>query len=148
MDYNTFTNEVDEPIILVDIEDYNDKQCDNDKQCLICLEKVPINDKDHITLINEMHFLIKKCKCLCYAHHTCIEKWICINAVCPICKGEISFPVMDNKKTEFIVALPSSYILDSNSVQNNIGTAKVCIRTIFFGLFAVIVFQIIIPYLM
>jgi hypothetical protein len=57
--YNTFNNEI-EP----------------QQQCIICLDKSIINQKDKVTLMNEMHFLIKGCDCVCYVHHACIEKWI------------------------------------------------------------------------
>ncbi len=90
---------------------------DTDTQCIICLDKTPIQDKDHITLMNEMHFLIKKCDCLCYAHHKCLEKWMSTNAVCPICKREIAFPM---KNTDVIIEIHSNSGQNANSIQNNI----------------------------
>ena len=138
MAYNTFTNEVDKTIILVDI----DADTATDKQCIICLEKTPINDKDHITLMNDMHFLVKKCNCLCYAHHKCLEKWIGTNAVCPICKGEISFPVMAMKNKDFIIELPTNYIVQSNNGSTNPGSSHCCIRMTILVFFVLTVLQI------
>jgi len=112
MAYNTFTNEGEKSIVLIDI----------DKQCIICLEKTSINEKDTVTLMNDMHFLIKKCDCICYAHHKCLEKWMSTNPVCPICKREISFPVMEIKHTELSIYIPgiqSNYGIQSNGIQSN-----------------------------
>ena len=70
--YNTFTN-----------------------QCIICLqEPIIVNNiiSDDVKLLNEMHFLIKSCDCICYSHHSCIETWTKSNSVCPICRKPISFP--------------------------------------------------------
>ena len=145
MSYNTFTNEVASAVDTVDI--------DTDKQCIICLEKTPINDKDHITLMNEMHFLIKKCECLCNAHHTCLEKWIGTNPVCPICKGEISFPLMAMKNKHVIIDLQG---MQSNGMQSNdmqmqnnemqsthIVTSHLCIRITILIFFVLTVLQIV-----
>jgi hypothetical protein len=63
---------------------------------------------DDIKLMNEMHFLIKECKCECYSHHNCIEQWIKNNSVCPICKGPISFPKSGIK--EEIIQMPTNII--------------------------------------
>ena len=104
--YNTFNNEP-EP----------------QQQCIICLDKSVINQKDKVTLMNEMHFLIKGCDCVCYAHHACIEKWIKTNAVCPICKRIISFPVMaiKDKDTEVQIPLtiPLPLLLQSHTIQGH-----------------------------
>jgi len=100
--YNTFNNEP-EP----------------EQQCIICLDKSIVNQKDKVTLINEMHFLIKGCDCICYAHHTCIEKWIKTNAVCPICKRIISFPVMAIKDKDTEVQMPLPLTLQGHSIQGH-----------------------------
>jgi hypothetical protein len=123
---------------------------DTDKQCIICLEKTPINGKDHITLMNEMHFLIKKCECLCNAHHTCLEKWIGTNPVCPICKGEISFPLMAMNNKHVIIDLQG---MQSNGMQmqmqNNgmqsthVVTSHLCIRITILIFFVLTVLQIV-----
>ena len=70
--YNTFTN-----------------------QCIICLQgPIIVNNiiSDDVKLLNEMHFLIKSCDCICYSHHSCIETWTQSSSVCPICRKTISFP--------------------------------------------------------
>lgn len=141
MSYNTFTNEVGANEIGAIV----DAIVDADKECIICLEKKPINEKDHITLMNEMHFLIKKCDCLCYAHHKCLEKWIGTNAVCPICKGEISFPVMVMKNKDVIIDLRG---MQSNSIQNtdappNPVSSHFCIRMIILMFLILTVLQIV-----
>ena len=130
MSYNTFANEVDA------------NEVDANKECIICLEKTPINEKDHITLINEMHFLIKKCDCLCYAHHKCLEQWIGTNAVCPICKGEISFPVMPMKNSDFIIDIQSNGIQNINTPTNR-ESSHLCIRMIFLIVLMLTVLQIV-----
>jgi hypothetical protein len=154
MSYNTFTNEVANGVDTVGTE--------TDKQCIICLEKTPINDKDHITLMNEMHFLIKKCECLCNAHHTCLEKWIGTNPVCPICKGEISFPLMAMKNKHVIIDLQgmqsndmqmqnndmhiqSNYMqMQNNEMQStHVVTSHLCIRITILIFFVLTVLQIV-----
>ena len=84
--YNTF---------YVDVVNDFDNEYEN-KQCLICLQGPEQNSNniiiDDVKLINKMHFLVKSCKCECYSHHKCIEKWIENKSVCPICTGPISFP--------------------------------------------------------
>ena len=83
----------------IDLDKNNDNDTDllidSKKQCLICLQG-PIRSNniimDDVKLINQMHFIIKECKCECYSHHKCIEQWIDNNSVCPICRGPISFP--------------------------------------------------------
>ena len=132
MSYNTFTNEVGTNEV--------DANLGADKECIICLEKTPINEKDHITLINEMHFLIKKCDCLCYAHHKCLEKWIGINAVCPICKGEISFPVMVMKNKDVIIDISTIQNIDASP---NPASSHLCIRMIILLFFMLTVLQIV-----
>ena len=121
---------------------------DTDKQCIICLEKTPINDKDHITLMNEMHFLIKKCECLCNAHHTCLEKWIGTNPVCPICKGEISFPLMAMKNKHVIIDIQgmqsNGMQMQSNGTQStHVVTSHLCIRITILIFFVLTVLQIV-----
>ena len=120
--YNTF---------YVDI--VNDFDVDN-KQCLICLQG-PIQSNniimDDVKLINEMHFLIKECKCECYSHHTCIEQWIKNNSVCPICKGPISFPKSGIK--EEIIQMPTNGINQRHEIiiiENTKSCNHICIRFI------------------
>lgn len=164
MDYKTFTNELDKNIILVNIEAVAEVEANVeanveakanvevyanveaeikanvDKECIICLEKTHINNKDHITLMNEMYFLIKKCDCQCYAHHKCIEKWIDINPVCPICKGEILFPVTSIKNKEFIIDLHG---IQGNRIPINLWSSYFCIRMIILLFLFLIIIQII-----
>lgn len=117
---------------------YNDNDIDilNDKenQCLICLQG-PVQSNniiiDDVKLINEMHFLIKECKCECYSHHKCIEIWIQNNSVCPICKGPISFPKSGIK--EEIIQMPTSEINQRHEIlilENNKANNFFCIRVI------------------
>lgn len=138
MSYNTFANEV-------DANEVGTNEVDTSNECIICLEKTPIDGKDHITLMNEMHFLIKKCDCLCYVHHKCLEKWIGTNAVCPICKGEISFPLMPMKNKDFIIDLRS---IQSDGIQNidaptNPVSSHFCIRMIILMFFILTILQIV-----
>jgi hypothetical protein len=138
MTYNTFDN-----ILDMDIE--------KDKQCIICLEHSPLSLNDHVTLLNNMHFLIKYCDCLCYAHHKCIEKWIATNAVCPICKKIISFPLTGLKnEADLSIDIPLSNSQQSNSQQSNIVqnncTSHFCIRLIIFLFFVLIILQIMVRY--
>jgi hypothetical protein len=154
MSYNTFTNEVANANEVggVGAVGANAIYIDTDKQCIICLEKTPINGKDHITLMNEMHFLIKKCECLCNAHHTCLEKWIGTNPVCPICKGEISFPLMAMKNKHVIIDLQGMQSNDMQmqmQMQNNemqsthVVTSHLCIRITILIFFVLTVLQIV-----
>jgi len=139
MDYKTFTNELEKNTIVEEKE----KDENMYKQCIVCLEKTPINGKDIVTLMNDMHFLNKKCDCLCYAHHKCLETWIGVNAVCPICKGEISFPKFANKNKEFTLEIPGNYIVQSNTVsENNIESSHFCIRMTFLVFFILTILQI------
>ncbi len=106
--YSTFYNDID---TVIDI--------DNDKQCLICLQG-PLQSSnniiiDDVKLINEMHFLVKACKCECYSHHKCIEKWIENNSVCPICKGPISFPKSGIK--EEIIQIPNTEMIQAYEIS-------------------------------
>ena len=148
MTYNTFDN-----ILDMDIE--------KDKQCIICLEHSPLSLNDHVTLLNNMHFLIKYCDCLCYAHHKCIEKWIATNAVCPICKKIISFPLTGLKnEADLSIDIPLSNSQQSNSQQSNSQqsnsqqsniaqnncTSHLCIRVIIFLFFVLIILQIMVRY--
>jgi hypothetical protein len=126
---------------------YNDNDIDNnndtEKQCIICLQgpEQSINNIiiDDVKLMNEMHFLIKECKCECYSHHNCIEKWIKNNSVCPICKGPISFPKSGIK--EEIIQMPTNEAHDQREIiilQTTKSSNIFCIR-ILFGLFALCV---------
>jgi len=140
------TNKMDTHKMLVNMD--TDTDTVTDKQCIICLEKTPINDKDHITLMNEMHFLIKKCDCLCYAHHKCLEKWMSTNAVCPICKRDIAFPI---KNTDVVIDIQgngaqrndSLYINDNVYNNNNMRSTHFCIRMIILVFFSLTVLQIV-----
>lgn len=126
--YNTFS---------IDIDDIDDVDNDTEKQCIICLQGPAQSSTniivDDVKLMNEMHFLIKECKCECYSHHNCIEQWIQNNSVCPICKGPISFPKSGIK--EEIIQMPINRISqpheiiilqDTNTNTNN----HYCIRVI------------------
>ena len=129
--YSTFYDESN------DIDNYNDNYNYNDteNQCLICLQG-PLQSNniiiDDVKLMNEMHFLIKECKCECYSHHNCIEQWIKNNSVCPICKGPISFPKSGIK--EEIIQMPTNeahdqreiIILEATKANNHF-----CIRIVF-----------------
>lgn len=127
-DYNTF---------YIDNDINNDINNDSQKQCLICLQgpEQSYNNiiLDDVILINEMHFLIKECKCKCYSHHKCIEKWIQNNSVCPICIGPISFPKNVIKKE--IIQTPINELVQSHEIailQNTYSYIYVCVRIILF----------------
>jgi len=117
-----------------DDNDIDDNDNDIEKQCLICLQG-PLQSNniilDDVKLINEMHFLIKECKCECYSHHNCIEKWIQNNSVCPICKGPISFPKSGIK--EEIIQIPTNIISQPHEIiiLQNTKHNHICIRFIF-----------------
>ena len=136
--YNTF---------YVDVVNDFDNEYEN-KQCLICLQGPEQNSNniiiDDVKLINKMHFLVKSCKCECYSHHKCIEKWIENKSVCPICKGPISFPKSGLK--EEILQFP---IEDINAlrqpqelmiIQNTKSCNYVCFRVLimFFLIFLIL----------
>ena len=153
MAYNIFTDKIDTDKIDTDKMGTDkmdtdkmlvnmDPDTDSDKQCIICLEKTPINTKDHITLMNEMHFLIIKCDCLCYAHHKCLEKWMSTNAVCPICKRDIAFPM---KNTDVVIDIQSNNVQINDNVynNNNMRSLQFCIRMIVLVFFALTVLQIV-----
>jgi len=136
--YSTFYNESND----------NDNDNDNDKenQCLICLQG-PIQSNniiiDDVRLMNEMHFLIKECKCECYSHHNCIEQWIKNNSVCPICKGPISFPKSGIK--EEIIQMPINVINQPHEIiilQKTKPNNHYCIRVIFIILFFLVFISI------
>jgi hypothetical protein len=134
--YSTFyndNNDIDNNDI--DIDDIENNDIDKEKQCLICLQgSIQSSNNiilDDVKLINEMHFLIKECKCECYSHHKCIEKWIENNSVCPICKGPISFPKSGIK--EEIIQMPTNIINPQHEIiilQNTKDKNHVCIRVI------------------
>jgi len=133
-----------------DIDNANANDNDNDiqKQCLICLQG-PIQSNniiiDDVKLINKMHFLIKKCRCECYSHHTCIETWIQNNSICPICRGPISFPKsgikeeiiqISNNDTHEIHEPHEIIVLDTNKSNH------IWIRLVFILFFVCIIINI------
>lgn len=104
-----------------------------DHPCLICLEKSQV--KDEVTLINDMHFLIKECNCICYSHHNCIKTWIENKSVCPICRKVISFPKTGIKNWDEVILMSDTST--ENAVQhggrivaisNNYATSPSCLR--------------------
>ena len=104
-----------------------------EKQCLICLESSQM--KDQVTLINDMHFIIKECNCICYSHHNCIKTWIENNAVCPICRKVISFPKTAIKNWDEVILIPHSIVAQNVGQNvgenNNYATSYSCLRNIF-----------------
>ena len=136
--YSTFYNENEN----IDIDIDNDKE----NQCLICFQG-PIQSNniiiDDVRLMNEMHFLIKKCNCECYSHHKCIEQWIESNSVCPICKGPVSFPKSGIKEEIIqmpinVINQPHEIIILDNTKPNN----YYCIRIIFIIFFFLVFISI------
>jgi hypothetical protein len=131
--YNTFY------VDAGNINDNKDYNINEKKQCLICLQGPEQSSNniiiDDVKLMNDMHFLIKACKCECYSHHKCIEKWIENKSVCPICKGPISFPKSGLK--EVIIQMPGEDInveRHANELlilQNTTSNNCVCFRFIF-----------------
>ena len=134
--YSTFYNE----------SNHNDNDNDNDteKQCIICLQGPEQSSNnsiiDDVKLMNEMHFLIKKCKCECYSHHNCIEQWIKNNSVCPICKGPISFPKSGIK--EEIIQMPTNQPHELIILQNAKPSIHYCIRVIIIIIICLVVITI------
>ena len=129
--YSTFYNESNDN----DNYHYNYNDNDTEKQCIICLQGPEQSSNniiiDDVKLINEMHFLIKECKCECYSHHNCIEQWIKNNSVCPICKGPISFPKSGIK--EEIIQMPINGISQPHEIiilQNTKLNNHFCIRSL------------------
>ena len=117
---------------------------DSQKQCLICLQgpEQSLNNIiiDDVKLINEMHFLIKECSCECYSHHSCIEKWIESNSVCPICRGPISFPKSGIK--EEIIQMPTNVINQPNEIiilENTKPNNYVFLRVVIIGFFCIVI---------
>jgi len=55
-----------------------------DFECFICLHDVD-NDLFTVQLHNQT-FYTTKCDCNGLVHTGCLEKWICINNSCPICR--------------------------------------------------------------
>ena len=137
--YSTFYNENN------DNDNYIDKHndIDTENQCLICLQG-PVQSNniiiDDVKLINEMHFLIKECKCECYSHHKCIEIWIQNNSVCPICKGPISFPKSGIK--EEIIQMPINQPHEIIILQNTKPNNHVCIRVTIIIFFVCVIITI------
>ena len=128
--YSTFYDEIN------DIDNYNYNYNDTEKQCIICLQGPEQSSNniiiDDVKLINEMHFLIKDCKCECYSHHNCIEQWIKNNSVCPICKGPISFPKSGIK--EEIIQMPTNDVNDQREIiilEAAKSSNVFCIRIVF-----------------
>lgn len=124
----------------------NDRDIDSQKQCLICLQG-PLQSNniiiDDVKLINKMHFLIKKCKCECYSHHSCIEQWIQNNSVCPICKEPISFPTSGLK--EEIIQIPMNRLNPAHEIivlQNTKPNNYFCIRVIIAIFFCLVLITI------
>ena len=81
-------------MIVVEVKDDNKKNC---AECSICLQEI-INDKT-------------KTKCGHYFHNKCINRWIVINDICPICRTKIVNPVSIIKCIIGIVALVLSFYL-------------------------------------
>ena len=135
MAYNTFNN-----ILDTEKEIEKEKEKEKEIQCIICLEQTPslLNQNDRVTLLNDMHFLTKNCKCLCYAHHKCIEKWITTKPVCPICKNPLALPRMAVKKNNAIVI----------EIPNNTSTttSHMCISIVISMFFVLVILQIIVRY--
>jgi len=126
--YSTFYDESN------DNDNYNYN--DTEKQCIICLQGPEQSSNniiiDDVKLMNEMHFLIKDCKCECYSHHNCIEQWIKNNSVCPICKGPISFPKSGIK--EEIIQMPINESHDQREIiilEATKSSNVFCIRIVF-----------------
>ena len=132
--YSTFYNE----------SNHNDKDNDTEKQCIICLQGPEQSSNnsiiDDVKLMNEMHFLIKNCKCECYSHHNCIEQWIKNNSVCPICKGPISFPKSGIK--EEIIQMPINPQHEIIILQNAKPNIHYCIRVIIIIIICLVVITI------
>jgi len=110
MTYNTFSNDAITNDAITNDAITNDAITNDiitstNNLCIICLQNISLC-KDEVTLMNDMHFLIKTCDCVCYSHHKCIETWIKTNSVCPICRKSISFP--ENKST----------VIDMSSIQH------------------------------
>jgi hypothetical protein len=142
--YSTFydNNDIDNNDINdIDNNDINDIE----NQCLICLQG-PLHSSnniiiDDVKLINEMHFLVKACKCECYSHHKCIEKWIENNSVCPICKGPISFPKSGIK--EEIIQMSNNEINEAHEIiilENNKSNNYIFFRVIIILFFGFLIF--------
>ena len=134
--YSTFYNENN------DNDNYNYN--DTEKQCIICLQGPEQSSNniiiDDVKLMNEMHFLIKDCKCECYSHHNCIEQWIKNNSVCPICKGPISFPKSGIK--EEIIQMPTNESHDQREIiilQTTKPNNHFCIRVIIIIFFVCVI---------
>jgi hypothetical protein len=102
MAYNTFSNDIITNDAITNDTITNDAIISTNNLCIICLQNVSLC-KDEVTLMNDMHFLIKNCDCVCYSHHKCIETWIKTNSVCPICRKPISFP----EKKSTVIDMPS-----------------------------------------
>ena len=132
--YSTFYNE----------SKHNDNNKDTEKQCIICLQGPEQSSNnsiiDDVKLMNEMHFLIKNCKCECYSHHNCIEQWIKNNSVCPICKGPISFPKSGIK--EEIIQMPINPQHEIIILQNAKPNIHYCIRVIIIIIICLVVITI------
>ena len=132
--YSTFYNE----------SNHNDNDNDTEKQCIICLQGPEQSSNnsiiDDVKLMNEMHFLIKNCKCECYSHHNCIEQWIKNNSVCPICKGPISFPKSGIK--EEIIQMPINPQHEIIILQNAKPNIHYCIRVIIIIIICLVVITI------
>jgi len=126
--YNTF-NDTYEDILIEPESELN-------LQCLICLNNSS-NTKDEIKQINDMHFLKKPCKCICYSHHKCIESWIATNSVCPICKGPLLFPKttpeLDKNETIIDISIIDNHEMQTNSCKESAPT-YMCVMGIVFGM--------------
>lgn len=50
--------------------------------CCICLSKYANNDE------------LRELPCAHFFHKECVDKWLKINALCPLCKGEVGDKIL------------------------------------------------------
>jgi hypothetical protein len=94
----------------------NNTNINTSNNCIICLQNSTLVH-DIVTSMNDMHFLIKTCDCLCYSHHKCIEAWIQTNSTCPICRKPVSFPQINSTVIDISQSIQNGSI-QNGSIQN------------------------------
>jgi len=122
---------------------YNQNNIDDEIICLICLQEtiIEIQDKNILNqntiMVNSIPFLTKSCVCDYHVHYKCIEKWMKINSICPICRKPISniltiksqdTIIIPDEETIIIPYNENTYILPHGNTNNE--HYKKCVRII------------------
>ena len=77
----------------------NNDNNDNIKECIICFEK-PKSIFNKLIKLKDQSIYKTNCICNPYLHNECLQKWININNKCPICREYIII-----KKNRYLIII-------------------------------------------